>query len=81
MVIFTEIFNAKISGYKVIKLHCFVKKLRYTVPCSAHANNLVCYFNNNDNDLFFFSKLMAQGYNIYTTIYNVHMQSKYGKYS
>ena len=35
----------------------------------------------NDNDLFLFSKLMAQRYNIYTTIYNVHMQSKDGKYS
>ena len=35
----------------------------------------------NDNDLFLFSKIMAQRYNIYTTIYNVHMQSKDGKYS
>ena len=32
-------------------------------------------YNNNDNDLFLFSKLMAQRYNIYTTIYNVHMQT------
>ena len=38
-------------------------------------------FNDNDNDLFLFSKLMAQIYTIYATIYIVHMQSKHGKYS
>ena len=37
--------------------------------------------NDNDNELFLCFKLMAQRYNIYTTIYNVHMQSKDGKYS
>ena len=35
----------------------------------------------NDNDLFLYSKLMAQRYNMYTTIFNIHMQRKGGKYS